>query len=215
MKLIHRIILTLLIAAVMLSSCNTNNNRPPLDKVKEKLGLTVKQRKLILIPYKGFMRSRALELKEKLKPYFTEIIVTESKDIPVEAYYKPRDRYRADSILGILNRTCNKKNSITIAISSEDISHTNGTIEDYGIMGLANCPGNCGVISDFRLKAGKKDEQLFKIAIHEIGHTEGLQHCSNAHCFMVDAEGKNKTDSLNDFCVQCKKHLNKLGWRVK
>ena len=37
-------------------------------------------------------------------------------------------------------------------------------------------------------------ERLWKVAIHELGHTLGLPHCPNNGCLMQDAHGTVKTD---------------------
>jgi archaemetzincin len=74
-------------------------------------------------------------------------------------------------------------------------------------MGLGYRPGNACVASSFRLNTKNKNEQFYKIAIHELGHTQGLKHCPDKTCFMRDAEGKNPTNEEKDFCQNCKKVL--------
>ncbi|MES2131016.1 MAG: matrixin family metalloprotease [Bacteroidota bacterium] len=147
----------------------------------------------------------------ELHKIYPNIIIKKAIDLPAFAYYKPRNRYRADSLVGYLNRRT-EQGHITMALTNKDISWTKGTIKDYGIMGLGLCPGNSCVASTFRLSKTNTLDQLFKIAIHELGHTQGLPHCSVKTCFMRDAEGKNHTNELNAFCENCRKHLISKGW---
>ena len=85
---------------------------------------------------------------------------------------------------------------------------------DFGVMGLGYRPGNACVASTFRLNAENKSEQFYKVAIHELGHTQGLKHCPDKTCFMRDAEGKNPTNEEKDFCQNCKKVLRSKHWKI-
>lgn len=76
---------------------------------------------------------------------------------------------------------------------------------NYGVMGLGFMPGNACVISSFRLGDKKNlHERLYKVAIHELGHNNGLPHCKEDSCYMMDAEGKMKLDNEHFFCNQCR-----------
>jgi len=77
-------------------------------------------------------------------------------------------------------------------------------------MGLGFCPGKACVASTYRLD--KTASQLFKVAIHELGHTQGLKHCTVKYCFMQDAKGGNPTNTETDFCPRCKAVLVSKGW---
>ena len=83
--------------------------------------------------------------------------VTEIKGIanlPEAAWYKPRNRYRANILLENLNSYSGYDK--IIGITTKDISTTKNNIYDWGIMGLANCPGKSCVISTFRIKRQTK-----------------------------------------------------------
>lgn len=54
---------------------------------------------------------------------------------------------------------------------------------------------------------------MYKVLVHEIGHTEGLDHCPEKTCLMRDAEGGNPLDEETDFCERCKAHLQRKGWK--
>lgn len=95
-----------------------------------------------------------------------------------------------------------------------DISTSKGEIKDWGVMGLGYCPGKSCVASSFRLSAQKRQQQFFKVAIHELGHTQGLAHCANKTCLMRDAEGSNYLNEETGFCENCKAVLVKKGWKL-
>jgi len=130
------------------------------------------------------------------------------------AYYAPRNRYRADTLIYLL-RSTTKDGHVTMGLTNKDISSDKGKIIDYGIMGLGYQPGKACVVSPFRLSKKNLNEQFFKVAIHELGHTQGLPHCPNKTCLMTDAEGKNNTDDEKGFCEKCKAFLIAKGWTLK
>ena len=123
--------------------------------------------------------------------------VTEIKGIatlPAAAYYKPRNRYRAPVVLTYLNSYSGYDK--IIGITAKDISTTKDEIYDWGVMGLGSCPGKACVISTFKLKTPNKplfNERFLKVALHELGHTMGMPHCTySSTCFMESAEGSIK-----------------------
>ncbi len=149
----------------------------------------------------------------EVKKRYPKVELRKAIPIPPQAYYKARNRYRADSLVNYLNRR-HTPGHITMALTTKDISWTKGTIRDYGIMGLGLCPGDACVASTYRLSKTNTADQLYKIAIHELGHTQGLKHCPEKTCYMRDAEGKNHTNELRDFCRKCRQHLLTKGWAL-
>lgn len=153
------------------------------------------------------------EISENIRKIYPKIKILEPIGFPKNAFYQPRNRYRADSIIKYL-RAQTPKNAVTLALTNKDISVTKGKVADFGVMGLGYRPGNACVASTFRLSAENKSEQFYKVAIHELGHTQGLKHCLDKTCFMRDAEGKNPTDEEKDFCQNCKKVLRQKHWKI-
>jgi archaemetzincin len=162
-------------------------------------------------PYNDISEKLVNELFADLKKVYPKIELKKAIALPKQAYYEPRNRFKADSLLTYLLINAEKEN-VVIGITSKDISTTKGNIDDWGVMGLGFCPGNACVVSAFRLNKSNVSEQLFKVAIHELGHTQGLEHCSDKKCFMRDAEGKNPTDEEKYFCQKCKAVLVNKGW---
>lgn len=130
--------------------------------------------------------------------------------LPAFANYKPRNRYRADTIIQWLRSQAGKNESF-IAITAADISTTKGNIKDFGIMGLGYQPGRACVASLFRLK---NKNNLYKVAIHELGHNAGLPHCPQKTCYLRDAEGKDPTGEEIAFCGSCTAYLKNRGWKL-
>jgi archaemetzincin len=61
-----------------------------------------------------------------------------------------------------------------------------------------------------------KDETLFRKrvlteAVHELGHTYGLEHCANPHCVMFSSNSLTDTDMKGPtFCQRCNPKVSNL-----
>ena len=168
---------------------------------------------ILIQPFEDVKPKQLTEISENIRKIYPKIKILKPIKFPQNTYYEPRNRYRADSIIKYL-RTKTPENSVTLALTNKDISVTKGKVADFGVMGLGYRPGNACVASSFRLNPKNKNEQFYKIAIHELGHTQGLKHCPDKTCFMRDAEGKNPTNEEKDFCQNCKKVLRSKHWKI-
>ena len=166
---------------------------------------------VIVQPFDGISDDQVNYICNELKKIVPKVILNKSIPLPIRAYYKPRNRYRADT-LNFIMKGNTKNGYVIIGLTNKDISTDNGTIYDYGVMGLAYCPGKSCTVSTFRLSKSNINVQYFKVAIHELAHTQGLQHCPNTACIMTDAKGKNTTEHENGFCEKCKLFLVNKGW---
>lgn len=165
-------------------------------------------------PFSDISKTEREYVLAELKKVYPYVILQPAIVLPKSAYYPPRNRYRADSLINFLGRST-PAGHVTIGLTSKDISTDKGIYADWGVMGLGFCPGNACVASTFRLTKSVKLMQLFKVAIHELGHTQGLPHCDVKSCFMRDAEGRNPTNEEVGFCQKCKALLVSKGWQFK
>lgn len=134
-------------------------------------------------------------------------------DLPKQAFYPPRRRYRAERLLTYLNTQLPSDGAFILGLTAADISTSKGRFKDWGVLGLGEMPGTACVISSFRchkrsLNNDHARQRLAKVAVHEIGHTLGLQHCPTEGCLMEDAQGLVATcDREYDFCARCRELL--------
>lgn len=166
---------------------------------------------ILIQPFNDMNPETTKIVAEQIKNIYPHVKISNAIDLPKEAYYKDRNRYRADSIIRYLSQNT-EKGFVKIGLTTKDISTTKGSVKDFGVMGLGYQPGKSCVASNFRLSKANRNQQFFKVAIHEIGHTQGLVHCPVKSCFMRDAEGKNHTDEEKDFCDKCKNFLKTKNW---
>jgi archaemetzincin len=162
------------------------------------------QKTIVIQPLGNFNIEQAKGVYTKIKTINPNVVLRPNIPFPKNAYYQPRNRYRADSIIKNIKNNIGK-DSVIVGLSNADISVTKGKVKDWGVMGLGYHPGKSCVVSDFRLSKGNKNTQFYKVVLHELGHTEGLPHCPTKTCLMRDAEGKNPIDEEKDFCLKCKR----------
>lgn len=168
---------------------------------------------IVLQPFGDFKTDQAKNVLVQVKAINPNIVLRKNISFPENSYDKPRNRYRADSIIVFLRNTIGK-DSIIVGLSNFDISTTKNGIKDWGIMGLGYRPGKSCVVSDFRIARKNSSQQFYKVVLHELGHTEGLPHCAVKTCLMKDAEGANHLDEEKDFCKNCKSFLVNKGWQL-
>ena len=140
-------------------------------------------------------------------------IAVEPLELPQDAYDEERGQYLASVILEKLNARPETANSQVIGVASVDLYE-----QDMNwIFGLAEMPGHVSVISITRLrpeywKRGKNEALFIKRAVkesvHEIGHTLGLEHCTNDRCVMQFSNSLGYTDYKSEnFCKNCSAKL--------
>ncbi len=150
-----------------------------------------------------------------------EVVRHETVELPEEAYYPPRKRYRAEKLLDFLEPFADEAGGDVkvLGVTEVDISTTSDPHPDWGIFGLGRSPGRTAVISSKRLSRKPKNREHVRfrvstVAIHEIGHTFGLPHCDEhaVECVMLDAEGgiENTDTSSGTFGPGCRTKLDVL-----
>lgn len=192
-------------------ACTSKSAQPPKGKIpkKDSPASTI----VYVQPFSDLPAPELAYVIKELKKVYSNIQVVSATDLPKSAYYPPRSRYRADSIITWLHRKT-KPGAVTIGLTSKDISTSKGKHKDWGVMGLGYRPGNACVASSYRLHKNRRNQELFMTAVHELGHTQGLPHCPNKTCFMRDAEGGGFTGLEKAFCPECKQVLVNRGWKL-
>jgi len=174
----------------------------------------IKADSVVIQPFDSFSGDKAEALAEQLIKRGLKIRIAEAILLPASAWYAPRKRYRADSLIAYLQRRT-PEGKVTIGLTHKDISSSNETYADFGIMGLGFKPGKACVVSTFRIKGQNKKEKIGKVVIHEFGHTRGLSHCPVKTCLMRDAEGKDHLNEETGFCKKCRSILKEKGYPLK
>lgn len=196
--------------------------RPPETPPPTKEPVTPPAKVLYLQPLGKQLSNEAVDLVDVALREFYGFQVKRApiQALPRYAYYPPRKRYRAEKLLSFLNSGAPAEAFRVLGLTGVDISTTAHGRTDWGIMGLATIDGRVSVMSMFRCKRGSKSvqharERLGKVAVHEVGHTLGLEHCPVVGCLMEDARGTNTTtDREYLLCPRCRQLLARRGFAL-
>jgi len=178
-------------------------------------------------PYNDFPKDKTDTLAKVISEFYDlKTVILPEIQLPKNAFTQVKSaRYRADSLIKIQRRTKKDSLDFILGLTHHDISVTkrdsDGTIKspeyryaDWGIMGLAYCPGNSCIVSTFRIKHPDQQKhftRLKKVAVHEFGHNLGLPHCPDKSCVMTDAvESVATIDNAQlALCEACKSKLKR------
>ena len=156
------------------------------------------------------------KLKEELHRIFgCPVSSTTNHHIINQAYDSRRKQYLASSLLRGIKESGQIQNERTLVVVNVDL-YTSGL---NFIFGEAHVDSGMAIISLYRLRQEyyglPPDEDLFtnrtiKEAVHELGHTFGLGHCSDLKCVMHFSNSLSDTDWKSAaFCSQCRPKLFK------
>lgn len=148
------------------------------------------------------------EIKHNFEETFNLPVITLNIiNIPDSYKNSLRNQYRVSKIFSYLKEICPDDSLKIIGVISEDIYE-----EGYNFLfGSAELNGKYSIISIYRLY--DENESLFKKrvvkeAIHELGHTFGLNHCDNKICVMNFSLSINDVDKKDKhFCKLCENKL--------
>ncbi|HHW16807.1 MAG TPA: archaemetzincin family Zn-dependent metalloprotease [Methanothermobacter sp.] len=165
---------------------------------------------MIIIQPIGNVEEEILEfLKKFISTIFnTRCIVSNQKlATPEDAYNPLRNQYHSTRLLLFLKNVLRGDFNRILGVTNVDLyaPHLNF------VFGEAESPGKFAIISTYRLKHPDRRiflERVLKEAIHELGHTIGLAHCSNPSCVMYFSNSIIDTDKKSPkFCKECLKEL--------
>ena len=201
------LILAITFCVLILTFLSVRSQKHPAKisspKVSTKLNTLREPLVIMLQPLGNVSASKIKFIQSEVKEFYKADLVLLGKNVPLPkmAWYEPRKRYVADSLLIFLGKKKPDAAKFILGITDKDIATQKGTNPNYGIMGLGYCPGPTCVVSTSRLhkkiqstKKGEIEkiflERFSKVCLHELGHNFGLEHCSvNDSCFMNDADG--------------------------
>ena len=160
--------------------------------------------------------SQIVKCLQSAFPKCRSILLKESMDIPEESFNAARQQYDSNMLLARLHKYSQKRRiDKVLGIADIDLFVSGLNF----IFGQAECPGKAALISLWRLRSeyygqSPSDELLekrsAKEAIHEMGHTFGLRHCSDPHCVMHFSNSISDTDAKQDiFCSKCSTRIQK------
>ena len=212
---------SLLLCLVFFLSCNskeqnTQTENPVKKEIKKVVNKVTVPKTISIYRYGNFSVSKAQRLEKQLKCYFPEVVLKEQiLTLPTEHYNKERNRYRGTGLFEELGK--HRNGDAVIGLTDYVIFKPNEISQTYGIMGVSPVGTYKCVVSSKIPSSGKEqsDDNFVKLALHELGHAFGLNHCPDQHCYMVDAEHRMKFPQTTGFCESCKTKLNAKGWTIK
>lgn len=156
---------------------------------------------VLLVPIDGPPAGEIVQLVGDLWSEGVQATLGEAIALPIKAYDRGRDQYRAEELLACVRERDGRR---VLGVTAHDV-FTEG--RDFAF-GVADYGRLAAVISLFRLRL-KVDEATFraralKEAIHQLGRTFGLEHCGNRRCVMNFASSPEDIDRKSSrLCETC------------
>lgn len=168
-------------------------------------------RDLHIIPFER-VRSEVVEsLAEDLHECGFDVCIESPHCLPSRAYNPRKQKFAAECMLSYLRR---EQGGRVLGVMDEDIYQ----YIINSIKGIADFAGRAAVISLSQLNRVEDQQSLrprvCKLAVHELGHTFGLEHCGDHLCVMHDAKSMSLWDAaLDEFCPRCCRLINDSPYR--
>lgn len=162
---------------------------------------------IVFQPFAGFPSKSLRDVGQKLRKTFPKIQINKPIALPRNGFIKKLNRYVADSLINYLSRRT-KPGYVTVGFTNQDIcASMKGKGDYWRVFGYGREEKRTCMVSTSRLKGPNRLEKLHKLVLHEIGHTQGLNHCPNEGCYMRAANGQDHFNQLKDFCPACRNTL--------
>jgi archaemetzincin len=157
------------------------------------------------------------EIEKTYAPYIEKCFVDPILEMPPLAYSSTRRQYDADVIIDRVFYRITGDHKV-LAVLDVDL-YTSSSNLNF-IFGQAQLGGRVALVSLCRIDPkfyGKPPDQelllerAVKEAVHEVGHTLGLDHCSSTKCVMCFSNGVSDVDKKGPTpCKRCTKKLQTI-----
>ncbi len=155
-------------------------------------------------PFGSVPESVLEDLAEDLRIFPAKVDVRKTAIIPEDAFDSKRAQYRSADFLNIC---LDMEDDRVLGVVSVDLFAEPLNF----VFGQAVIGGRAGVISTTRLADQNQQllrERVIKEAVHELGHTFGLTHCTNPSCVMFFSNSLGDTDNKGkQYCDDCLKKV--------
>ncbi len=142
------------------------------------------------------------------------VVILRRKNLSPSTLSTRSRRYRAEKILQEAEQEVHPTYTKIMVLTEKEISTTKGRHYDWSISGYGVLAQRPCVVSTYKIGRRNSSSTVFhtrlvKIANHELGHTLGLDHCSQSACLMADMKGNMRglDRAKGGFCSTCRKTL--------
>lgn len=144
------------------------------------------------------------------KTFRAETVILAGRETPFFALSSFRNQFSAPVIIRNIISRISDKDSKVLGVTSSDLFAPRTNF----VFGEAQISGPAAVVSLYRLVDEDRDKYLERVgkeAIHEIGHTFGLDHCDADDCVMHFSHNLTDTDAKAlAFCAKDLAHIKKV-----
>lgn len=166
--------------------------------------------KLLLQPFEDVVPRHPAWLAEDLERAGIRARVAAPLPLPSEAFDARRGQYRAEPLLAAVRQQA--AGGHVLGVTEQDL-YAGGL---NFVFGMAENPGRAALISLHRLEPGADEAllraRMLKEALHELGHTLGLDHCPDPRCVMHFSNSLADTDYKRAaFCHRCRPSLTGIS----
>jgi archaemetzincin len=161
--------------------------------------------RITLLPVGNPDRRALDDLARDLSGVGFDVELAGRRALPRGAFDARRGQFRADPLLGLALSVRAKR---VLAVTDVDLYAGDLNF----VFGIAQRSGEACVISLFRLYLDANAERFrgraLKEAMHELGHTFGLGHCTDPGCVMWFSNTLGETDRKGTaYCPRCEETL--------
>lgn len=162
---------------------------------------------LALLPFQDVDPRSLTLLAAQLAEKGFACTIRRPEPMPAGAWNSLREQYRAELLLKAAREAASGR---VLGVTDQDL-YAEGL---NFVFGLAERPGRAALITAARLYSADEahfQARLLKEAVHELGHTLGLDHCQHPRCVMFFSNTVADTDRKgSDYCAACRSKLAAL-----